>query len=93
MYLIAAVNGTRQPSLAMKSVSQALALHPQPWQHCIVYKTLSAIVLLHGKAAGVDDITAGALHLLSFFNNTESLVPTVAVGPGHSSRINAALSP
>lgn len=54
-----------------------------------VYKTLSAIVLLHRTAAGVEETTTGALHFLSLFNNPESLVPMVDVGPGHSSRISA----
>lgn len=54
-----------------------------------VYKTLFAIVLLHGTAAGVEETTTGALHFLSLFINPESLVPTADVGPGHSSRISA----
>ncbi len=58
-----------------------------------VCKTLSAIVLLHGTAAGVVETTTGALHFLSLLNNPESLVPTVDVGPVHSSRISAPLPP
>lgn len=49
--------------MGLKSVSHALALHPQPWQHSTVPETLSAIVLLHRKAAGVHKNTAGALRL------------------------------
>lgn len=76
-FAVAAVNGKRQLSLATKSVSHALALQPLPWQHDTVYKTLSAIVLLHGTAAGVDEPTTGALRFFSLFNNPQSLVPTV----------------
>lgn len=69
LFAVAAVNGKRQPSLATKSVSHALAPQPLPLAALSVYKTLSAIVLLHGTAAGVEETTTGALHFLSVFNN------------------------
>lgn len=66
-FAVAAVNGKRQPSLATKSVSHALALQPLPPAAPSAYKTLPAIVLLHGAAAGVEETTTGALHFLSPF--------------------------
>lgn len=92
-FAVAAVNGKRQPSLATKSVSHALALQPLPSQPRLCRKCFFSIVLLHGTAVGVEETTTGALHFFSLFNNPESLVAMVDVGPGHSSRISAPPSP
>lgn len=62
-FAVAAVNGKRQPSLATKSVSHALALQPLPVLAApSVYRTLFAIVLLHSTAAGVEETTTRAFH-------------------------------
>lgn len=54
-----------------------------------VYKRFSAIVLLHGMAAGAKEAPTGALHFLSLFNNPALLVSVGDIGPGHSSCYSA----
>lgn len=87
-FAVATVNGKRQHSLATKSVSHALALQPLPWQPRLCTRRFLPLCFTRNgcwRRRGYNR----ALHFLSLFNNPESLVPTVDVGPKHSTRISA----
>lgn len=80
-FAVATVNGKRQPSLATKSVSHALALQPLPWQPCLCTRLFfffcHCAFTRNGCWRG-RDYNRG-LHFLSLFINPGSLVPTVDV--------------
>lgn len=80
-FAVATVNGKRQPSLATKSVSHALALQPLPWQPRLCTRLFFFFCHCAFTRNGCwrrRDYNRG-LHFLSLFINPGSLVPTVDV--------------
>ena len=78
-FAVAAVNGKRQPSLATKSVSHALALQPLPWQPRLCTRRFLPLCFYTERLLASKRLQRGPFNFLSpfFKDNPESLVPTV----------------